>query len=106
MGGRTLAPFFVADPSADAQSRQTAPYHMYVRREDPQVIFGGIDAGVPNRARQDKVTLLDEIWSGAPFVDQRAFMAAVTRAAGAWQQAGLLSAQERAAVLDAAAKLA
>jgi DUF1680 family protein len=68
-GTYTLAPFFVADPSADPQSRATQPYHIYVRRHEPQVVFGSIDAGVPNSAREDRQTFLDVLWNDAPFAD-------------------------------------
>jgi DUF1680 family protein len=103
-GGFTLAPFFVADPSADAQSRQTAPYHLYVRRDEPQIVFGSVDAGVANTARPDGLTFLDELWAGAPFTDHRQFVTAVTRIAGAWQQAGRLTAPDRTAIINAATK--
>jgi len=103
-GGYTLAPFFVADPSADAESRATSPYHVYVRRHEPQIVFGSIDAGVANRPRETGLTFLDEIWNEAPFANHRAFVAAVTRIAGAWQQAGRFTTQERTAVIDAAGK--
>jgi DUF1680 family protein len=103
-GGYTLAPFFVADPSADAESRNTAPYHVYVRRDEPQIVFRSIDSGVPNRAREDGLTLLDELWSEAPFTNHKQFMTAVNRIAMAWQQAGRLSATERSAVVSAAGK--
>jgi len=103
-GGYTLAPFFVADPSADAESRNTAPYHVYMRRDEPQIVFRSIDSGVPNRAREDGLTFLDELWSEAPFANHKQFMTAVNRIAGTWQQAGRLSATERSAVVAAAGK--
>jgi DUF1680 family protein len=103
-GGHTLAPFFVADPSASAESRQTAPYHVYVRRHEPQIVFGSIDSGIANGAREDGLTFLDELWTEAPFANHRQFMTAVTRIAGAWQQAGRLTARDRTAVIDAASK--
>jgi uncharacterized protein len=103
-GGYTLAPFFVADPSADAESRNTAPYHVYVRRDEPQIVFGSIDAGVPNRARDDGLTFLDELWNDAPFATHQEFMTAVNRIASAWQAAARLSAAEHAAVVAAAGK--
>jgi len=103
-GGYTLAPFFVADPSADAESRTTAPYHIYVRRDEPQIVFGPIDSGVVNPARENGLTFLDEVWDGAPFSNHRQLMTTVTRIAGAWQQAGRLSAPQVAAIVAAAAK--
>jgi DUF1680 family protein len=103
-GGYRLAPFFVADPSANAESRATAPYHLYVRRHEPQVVFGSIDSGVANRAREDGRTFLDEVWAGAPFAGHRQFVAAVTRVAAAWQAAERLSPAERTAVVAAAGR--
>jgi DUF1680 family protein len=103
-GGYTLAPFFIADPSADAESRTTAPYHVYIRRDEPKIVFRSIDSGVPNRAREDGVTFLDELWSEAPFANHKQFMTVVNRIATAWQQAGKLSATERSAIVSAAGK--
>jgi DUF1680 family protein len=103
-GGYTLAPFFVADPSADAESRTTAPYHVYVRRDEPRIVFRSVESGVPNRATDDGMTFLDELWSEAPFANHKQFMAAVNRITTAWQQAGRLSATERSAIVAAAGK--
>jgi DUF1680 family protein len=103
-GGYTLAPFFVADPSADAESRVTAPYHVYVRRDEPQIVFRSVDAGVPNRAREDGLTFLDELWSEAPFATHRQFMTSVNRIAAAWQQSGKFSPAERSAIVATAGK--
>jgi len=102
--GYTLAPFFVADPAVDPESRVTSPYHVYVRRHEPRIVFGSIDSGVANPARDNGLTFLDELWAEAPFTSHHQFMAGVTRIAGAWEQAGRLSAQARTAVVDAAAK--
>jgi len=104
--GHTLAPFFVADPAAaeGPQLPATAPYHIYIRRQEPQVVFGSIDSGVPNRSRDDRLTFLDVLWDAAPFADHRVFTAAVSRLATEWQQAGRLTAQERSAIVDAAGK--
>jgi hypothetical protein len=57
---------------------------------------------VPNHAREDGVTFLDELWSEAPFANHKQFMSAVNRIATAWQQAGKLSATERSAIVSAA----
>jgi DUF1680 family protein len=103
-GGFTLAPFFVADPAADPESRATAPYHMYVRRDEPKIVFGAIDSGVANRAADKGGTFLDVVWSEAPFANHRAFMTAVTRVTAEWQKAGKLTAQEQDAIVAAARK--
>ncbi len=103
-GTYTLAPFFVADPSADPEARATAPYHVYVRRDEPKIVFGSIDSGVANRAGDKGLTFLDEVWSEAPFANHRQFVTAVTRIAGAWQQADRITAGERSAIIAAAGK--
>jgi hypothetical protein len=103
--GYTLAPFFVADPAAaggEEKAPPTAPYHVYVRRHEPAIKFGSIDSGVPNRAGGDGLTFLDVLWDGAPFASHREFGTAVDRLAGEWQKAGRFTAQERAAIVDAA----
>ena len=104
MGEHTLAPFFVADPSADPDARATAPYHLYVRRDEPQIVFGSIDSGVANRAGTNGLTFLDELWNEAPFTNHRQFMTVVTRIAAAWQQSGKFSAAERSAIVATAGK--
>jgi uncharacterized protein len=104
-GDYTLAPFFVADPaSGEGEMPQTKPYHVYVLRQEPGIVFGSVDSGVPNRAREDRLTFLDVLWDEAPFANHRQFTSAVARIAGEWQKAGRLSAQERTAVVDAAGK--
>ena len=104
-GGHTLAPFFVADPAEVSEKMPpTQPYHIYVRRHEPQIVFGSIDAGVPNSAREDRMTFLDVVWNEAPFTTHRQFTAAVTRAAAEWEKAGRFTAAQRTAVTDAAAK--
>ena len=105
-GGYTLAPFFVADPApeAGADAPPTKPYHLYVRRHEPQIVFGSIDAGVPNPKREDGLTFLDVLWADAPFTNHRAFTAAVGKVAAEWEKAGRFTAQERAAVISAAGK--
>ena len=96
--GQTLAPFFVADP----QSGQTQPYHMYVRRQEPAIVFGSVDSGVANARRDDGLTFLDALWSGAPFADHAQFTAFVQRTAAAWRAAGALTATDESAVVQAA----
>jgi DUF1680 family protein len=104
-GGHTLAPFFVADPAAVSEKMPpTQPYHVYVRRHEPQIVFGSIDAGVANSARDDRLTFLDVLWNEAPFATHAQFVAAVTRVAAEWEKAGRLTASQRTAVVDAAGK--
>lgn len=98
LGGQTLAPFFVADPQAgDAQ-----PYHMYVRRHEPSIVFGSADSGVANSRRDDGVTFLDAVWTRAPFANYGRFVTAVERAAAEWRAAHRLTAAEQGAIMQAA----
>jgi DUF1680 family protein len=98
--GQTLAPFFIADP----QAGQSQPYHMYVRRHEPAIVFGSVDSGVANTKRDDGVTFLDAVWAGAPFADHGKFVAAVERVAGEWRTAGRFTAAELTAVMQGARK--
>jgi DUF1680 family protein len=104
--GHTLAPFFVADPASQtgAETLPTKPYHAYVRRHEPQIVFGSIDSGIANRSRDDRLTFLDVLWDEAPFTNHRAFTSAVGRIAADWEKAGRFTAQERASVVNAAGK--
>ena len=104
-GGYTLAPFFVADPApASGEAPPTRPYHVYVRRQEPQIVFGSIDSGVPNRPRDDRLTFLDVLWDEAPFANHRQFTSAVAKVAAEWEKAGRLDARERTVVVSAAGK--
>jgi DUF1680 family protein len=96
--GQTLAPFFVADPQPGA----THPYHVYVRRSEPGIVFGSVDAGVANSKRDDGVTFLDAVWGGAPFADHRHFVASVERTAAEWRAANRITATEQTAIQHAA----
>ncbi|WP_181800205.1 beta-L-arabinofuranosidase domain-containing protein [Streptomyces ipomoeae] len=93
--GLTLAPFFVADGTR---------YHAYFRRNEPVVVFGTADSGVPNRARADRLTFLDVLWARAPFATSAAFVEAVRVLADAWVAEGLFSRGERDAVVAAAVR--
>jgi DUF1680 family protein len=96
--GQTLAPFFASDP----QAGQTQPYHMYVRRQEPAIVFGSVDSGVANAKRDDGVTFLDAVWAGAPFADHVQFMAAVEHTAAAWRASGALTPTDENTILQAA----
>jgi DUF1680 family protein len=95
---QTLAPFFVSDP----QAGQTQPYHMYVRRQEPTIVFGNVDSAVANTKRDDGVTFLDAVWTGAPFADHGRFVASVERVAAEWRTAGRLTAPDETTVVQAA----
>ncbi|MEO7964636.1 MAG: beta-L-arabinofuranosidase domain-containing protein, partial [Gemmatimonadaceae bacterium] len=102
LDGHVLAPFFVSDP----QTGETQPYHMYVRRYEPTIVFGAVDSSVANKRREDGVSFLDALWSDAPFRDRAHIVAAAERLAGAWRGAGRLDEQEQRAIVRAARQMA
>jgi hypothetical protein len=100
--GMTFAPLSWADP----QSGPTLPYHMYVRRHEPAIVFGSVDTGVVNVRRDDGMTFLDAVWAGAPFRTQAQFITRVDRTATEWRTAGRITAAEQATVAQGARKAA
>lgn len=92
-GGLAFAPFHRAGE---------APYHLYLRRDEPSIVFGPLDSGVPNRAGADRSTFLDAVWWAAPFPTHQRFLRHVERVVDDWSAAGLLTAAERADVLSTA----
>ena len=96
--GQTLAPFYIADPDP----AMTSPYHLYVRRHEPAVVFGSIDSGVPNRARPDGFTFLDVLWAEAPFASQTQFLSVLDTVSTDWRGRGLLTGAELTAIRQAA----
>ena len=98
LGGQTLAPAFVADP----QPGQGQPYHMYVRRSEPTIVFGSVDAGVANSKRDDGATFLDAVWAGAPFADHGRFVSAVERTVTEWRTAGRITQAQSSTIVGAA----
>jgi DUF1680 family protein len=111
--GLTLRPHYIGD---------NQPHSPYFRRVEPQIVFGSIDSGVPNRKRDDNLptydvpvtgipspgddglTFLDIVWDQAPFATHDAFMSAVARAADDFVSAGLFSAAEKDLVVAAAGR--
>ncbi|WP_428951203.1 beta-L-arabinofuranosidase domain-containing protein [Streptomyces sp. cg35] len=85
--GVALAPFFEGTED---------PTHAYVRRAEPRVVFGGLDAGVANPVRGDGVSLLDAVWDAAPFRSKAALVAHVRATAEAWHADGLITAADAA----------
>ena len=100
--GMTLAPISSADP----QSGPTLPYHMYVRRHEPAIVFGSVDTGVANAKRADGTTFLDAVWAGAPFRTQAQLLTRVERTATEWRAAGRMTAAEQSTVAQGARKAA
>ncbi|WP_432176275.1 beta-L-arabinofuranosidase domain-containing protein [Streptomyces sp. Tue6028] len=78
------------------------PTHVYFRRAEPSVVFGGTDSGVANPAREDGTSLLDEIWAAAPFDGKGALVRRVRETVDAWVSAGLLLAGDGRKVVDTA----
>ncbi|GAP83078.2 putative acetyl- carboxylase [Rosellinia necatrix] len=106
------------------------PYHVgdaqvvsaYFRRVEPAVVFGALDAGVPNRRRNDGLpsydvpvagiaspgtdgpTFLDLVWDQAPFATHGAFVKVVTSTADQFVAAGVYSTQERDTIVAKASQ--
>ncbi|HEU5470185.1 MAG TPA: beta-L-arabinofuranosidase domain-containing protein [Actinophytocola sp.] len=91
--GYPVTPFYLAD---------TAPYHAYFTRHEPRVVFGAVDSGVPNLARADGRTFLDQVWANAPFPTGDRFLRTVDRAGTQWRNLGLFTPEQHQAVLAAA----
>ncbi|KAI0444123.1 hypothetical protein F4803DRAFT_280088 [Xylaria telfairii] len=103
-GSLTARPYYIGDSQVVSS---------YFRRIEPTVVFGTINAGVPNRKRNDGLpsydvpvsgitspgtdgpTFLDLVWEQAPFSTHDAFVKAVTSTADKFVAAGVYSAQER-----------
>lgn len=95
--GIALRPLYVAD---------TQPYHTYFRRDEPSVVFGVINSGVPNDGIKDDegLTVLDRIWDKAPFADHGQFVRHVEEVTGQWLDAGRHTREQCQAILAAAAR--
>lgn len=93
--GLTLVPFFVDTTDA---------YHMYVRRAEPEIVFGSTATGIENRPGSNGLTFLDEVWDRGPFTDPGGLVQAVTEVADERVAAGQLTADQRHTVIEAAAR--
>ena len=119
LNGLNMAPFFVADPVDEGgvplegtrsgqlqgtgrRGPPTQPYHLYFRRQEPSVVFGSVDAGVPNTAGPDGATFLDTVWAEAPFPNHEDFLHTVERVAADWTAGGAFTPAQAGAVLEAA----
>ncbi|GIH05457.1 hypothetical protein Rhe02_35240 [Rhizocola hellebori] len=90
--GLRLRPVYLGDTQA---------HHLYVRRNEPTIVFGTRSSGVPNRLSGTQ-TFLDAVWVAAPFASHAAFMTQVTNVGNTWRSRGLLSTTEQTAVTNAA----
>jgi hypothetical protein len=91
-------------------------------RVEPQIVFGSIDSGVPNRKRDDGLpdydvpvegilspghdgpTFLDLVWDKAPFATHGDFVAVVARLAEEFVNAGEFTTEEKDPVVAAAGR--
>ncbi|MCJ7628285.1 MAG: hypothetical protein MUO50_07835, partial [Longimicrobiales bacterium] len=80
----------------------TQPYHLYVRRSEPAIVFGSVEAGVDNPVGSDGLTFLDAVWNRAPFENHDQFVSAVDQLASEWEGSGAFSGGETAAIIEAA----
>jgi hypothetical protein len=90
--GLTLRPVYLGDTQA---------HHLYVRRNEPTIVFGTRSSGVPNRLSGTQ-SFLDAVWATAPFASHTAFMTQVQSVSATWRSRGLLSQTEQTAVVNAA----
>ncbi|WP_105565659.1 beta-L-arabinofuranosidase domain-containing protein [Microbacterium halophytorum] len=79
-------------------------YHMYVRATAGEIAFAGEPTGVPARARADRGTFLDDVWRGPAPATVAAFRDRVAEAVVSARLDGLLTRDETAVVLEAAAR--
>ncbi|MFC4019200.1 beta-L-arabinofuranosidase domain-containing protein [Micromonospora sp. GCM10011542] len=100
--GYTLAPYYISDPVPG----EFNPYHPYVKRIEPEVVFGSIRTGVPNDSIRDEdgETFLDRVWEAAPFANHGQFVRRVVEASGRWQAAGRYTPDQCEAIVAAAAR--
>ncbi|WP_432967262.1 beta-L-arabinofuranosidase domain-containing protein [Dactylosporangium sp. CA-233914] len=100
--GYTLRPYYVSDPVPG----QYDAYHPYVRRVEPEVVFGSHGSGVPNDTVRDRdgMTFLDRVWAEAPFVRYSQFFQRVQQVSAEWVTAGRYTDAQRQGILAAAAQ--
>ncbi|WP_117208086.1 beta-L-arabinofuranosidase domain-containing protein [Allorhizocola rhizosphaerae] len=97
IGTHTVRPLYLGD---------TQPQHCYFKRDEPEVVFGSITAGVPNDATPDDqgFTVLDRIWDAAPFANHGLFVRRVEEVTAQWLSTGRHTRAQRQAILTAAAR--
>ncbi|MFC9425618.1 beta-L-arabinofuranosidase domain-containing protein [Streptomyces sp. NPDC056987] len=78
-------------------------HHMYLRLADPEIAFLGSAPGVPDRQDADGWSFLTGLWADGGYADVAAFFTAVHRGVVRAARSGLLSRDEAALVLLAAA---
>jgi hypothetical protein len=100
--GYTLAPYYVSDPVPG----EFNAHHPYVKRVEPEVVFGSVRTGVPNDGIRDEdgETFLDRVWEAAPFANHGQFVRRVEEVSGQWLAAGRHTREQRQAILAGAAR--
>ncbi|MEU2614380.1 beta-L-arabinofuranosidase domain-containing protein [Micromonospora sp. NPDC007271] len=100
--GYTLAPYYISDPVPG----QFNAYHPYVKRVEPEVVFGPATTGVPNDGIRDEngETFLDRVWETAPFRNHGQFLTRVQEVLDEWLAAGRHTEAQRQAIFLAAAR--
>ena len=111
--GLALRPHYVGDTQSQSP---------YFKRVEPQIVFGSIDSGVPNRRRDDDLpnydipvqgiaspgddglTFLDLVWDQAPFATHGDFISAVAHVADEFVTKGLFTPDEKDRVMAAAGR--
>jgi uncharacterized protein len=107
-GSLTLRPYYISTTQAVSS---------YFRRIEPEVVFGTINTGVPNRKRNDRLpnydvpvagvvspgtdgpTFLDLVWDRAPFATHNEFLAVVVSTVDAFVSAGVFSTKEHDTII-------
>lgn len=110
-GNLTARPYYIGDAQAASA---------YFRRVEPDVVFGSVKAGVPNRKQNkglpdynvpvqgvvspgaDGPTFLDLVWDKAPFKSQADFEGWVAKVARSFVCAGVYSKEEQEQIVKAA----
>ena len=106
-----VRPYYISD---------TQPVSSYFRRVEPNVVFGTVGTGVPNRKRNDGLprydvpvsgiaspgtdgpTFLDLVWDRAPFESHDEFVSVVAEIANEFVGAGVFTKEERDVVVQKA----
>ncbi|MFJ8788607.1 beta-L-arabinofuranosidase domain-containing protein [Streptomyces sp. NPDC102462] len=95
VGGLTLAPFYI---------NTTDGYHMYVKRAEPEIVFGATGTGIENRADATGLTFLDQVWDRGPFRTRGGLVRAVAEVAEDRTATGDLTPRQRQILIEAAAR--
>lgn len=95
VGALTLAPFYI---------NTTDGYHMYVKRAEPEIVFGATGTGIENRADATGLTFLDQVWDRGPFRTRGGLVRAVAEVAEGRTTTGDLTPRQRRILIEAAAR--